>query len=451
MMWQGILGHDEIVERFRLSLERGRLASTFLFVGPSGIGKRTFALRLAQSLLCQVNPESALDPCGVCDSCVQIAAGVHPDLLLVSKPADKSFIPLSCFLGDEQRRLREGLCHDIALKPFMGGRKIALIDDADYLNEEGANALLKTLEEPPPRSVLILIGTSADKQLPTIRSRSQIIAFRPLTEDIVAELLVSQGFVADPTEARRLALFSDGSLDRAVELADPELWQFRQDLLAQLAKPRFDSVQLARRTNEFVEAAGKEAAARRNRTRQVIRFAIDFFRQRLRVATGLPPVGDADLCRAAMSATEDCDPEQMAALADRSLDALSHVDRNAHQATLIECWLDDLAAASLGRARARRSWAAERGRGRNSEFGKGNSERRIPVQPKFVGRLSYFGVPNSPFRIPNFLLTPPRRSTPGVGRRRGCGARRGKCPARCPAPAALAGSAPIRTCRSRLP
>ena len=67
--------------------------------------------------------------------------------------------------------MHEGLCHDIALRPFMGGYKVALIDDADYLNAEGANCLLKTLEEPPPRSVLILIGTSPAKQLPTIRSR----------------------------------------------------------------------------------------------------------------------------------------------------------------------------------------------------------------------------------------------------------------------------------------
>ena len=84
---------------------------------------------------------------------------------------------------------------------------------------------------------------------------------------------------------------------RALELADPDLWQFRQELLGELSKPGFDSVRFARRTNEFVEAAGKEASARRNRTRQVIRFAIDLFRQRLRVACGLEAVGDAELCQ----------------------------------------------------------------------------------------------------------------------------------------------------------
>ena len=119
----------------------------------------------------------------------------------------------------------------------MGGRKIAIIDDADFLNAEGANCLLKTLEEPPPRSTLILIGTSPAKQLPTIRSRCQLIRFRPLATDVVAELLTSTGLVRDPAEARRLARYSEGSVQRAMELADPELWSFRGTLLERLSAP----------------------------------------------------------------------------------------------------------------------------------------------------------------------------------------------------------------------
>src|SRR5436190_10788235 len=162
MAWQGIEGHDEVVERFRRSLARGRLASTFLFVGPAGVGKRALAEKLAQALLCSAAPAQQMAPCGHCDSCVQVAAHTHPDLYLVEKPADKSTIPLELLIGDDEHRMREGLCHAISLKPFMGGRKVAIIDDADYLSEEAASCLLKTLEEPPPRSVLILIGTSSD-------------------------------------------------------------------------------------------------------------------------------------------------------------------------------------------------------------------------------------------------------------------------------------------------
>ena len=166
--------------------------------------------------------------------------------------------------------MREGLCHDIALRAFSGGRKVAMIDDADDLNEEGANALLKTLEEPPPGSVLILVGTTADKQLPTIRSRSQIIRFRGLDPETIAELLLAQGVVENPAEAERLAALAEGSLSRAVELADEELWAFRDQFLAQLARVDQSSVALAREVNEFVDSAGKDAPSRRRRLRQII-------------------------------------------------------------------------------------------------------------------------------------------------------------------------------------
>src|SRR5581483_1510034 len=130
--------------------------------------------------------------------------------------ADRSSIPLALLIGDDAPRMREGLCHDIALKPFMGGRKVAIIDDADALNEEGANCLLKTLEEPPARSVLILIGTSTDKQLPTIRSRCQIVRFGGLEPNTIAEIVASRGLIADVHQARRLAEFSEGSIERAL-------------------------------------------------------------------------------------------------------------------------------------------------------------------------------------------------------------------------------------------
>ena len=345
MAWQDIEGHDTIVERFRNALRRGRLASTFLFVGPAGVGKRKFAEKLAQALLCSQAPAEELAPCGACDACVQVLAHTHPDLYIIEKPQDKSTIPLSLFIGDDNHRMREGLCHDIALKPFMGGRKVAIIDDADYLGEESANSLLKTLEEPPPHSVLILIGTSADAQLPTIRSRSQTIRFGPLTGSTVAEILLARGLAADETQARHLADFADGSLVRAQELADSDLWTFRRDLLASLAQPKLPSVRISHDVCAFVDAAGKEAPARRIRARQVVGFVVDFHRQLLRIQVGLEPEGDHDLLTAInhAGATPTCDAETSLACIDRSLETLGHIDRNAHLTTLVECWLDDLA------------------------------------------------------------------------------------------------------------
>jgi DNA polymerase-3 subunit delta' len=345
MTWQGIAGHDEVVEQFRRALVRGRLASTFLFVGPEGVGKRSFAMRLAQALLCQTRPVERLDPCGRCSGCQQVLAGTHPDLLQVARPRDKSEIPVGLLIGSGDRRMHEGLCHDISLKPFMGGRRIAIIDDADYLNEEGANCLLKTLEEPPPQSLLILIGTSIDRQLPTIRSRSQIIRFRPLAPDLLAELMLKEGLVGDQAEARRIAAFSEGSLARAGELVDPALWSFRGRLLERLAQPPLDSSQLAKLVSAFVEEAGKEAPLRRARARLVVGFVVEFYR---RLGRGLAGAPIADATESSGNARQAVDrfgagEEAAAACADRSLEALGHIDRNANQATWIEAWLDDLA------------------------------------------------------------------------------------------------------------
>ena len=322
MTWQGIEGHDDVVEKFRAMLARGRLASTFLFVGPVGIGKRSFAVRLAAALLCQDRAAAALDPCGVCASCLQVAAGTHPDLLRVTKPADKSFIPLELLIGSKEKRMQEGLCHDISLKPFMGGRRVAIIDDADHLNEEGANCLLKTLEEPPPRSLLILIGTSADRQLPTIRS-PQIVRFRPLSDDVVARLLVAHGIVTDAAQAERAARASGGSVEQATELTAPALWEFRDVLVAQFSAGDFDNVEFAKTVSEFVDAAGKEAAARRARMRLVIGCAVEFYRELLRtLADGSLALGD--LAQAATRAAQSGRFRQVevTALVDRCLEAL---------------------------------------------------------------------------------------------------------------------------------
>jgi DNA polymerase-3 subunit delta' len=344
MSWHGVYGHDDVIERFRRALRRGRLASSFLFAGPAGVGKRTFALKLAQAMLCQTQPEEVLDPCETCPSCIQVLAGTHPDLDLIGKPDDKSFIPLELLIGDREHRRREGLCHNIALKPYLGGRKIAVIDDADYLNTEGANALLKTLEEPPPRSVLILIGAAPAKQLPTIRSRCQLVRFQPLPIALVVELLVSKGLVADAAEAERLARYSEGSIRQAMDLADPELWSFRNTLYQRLCETPLDSVQLAPWVAAFVDEAGREAAARRGRLRQVVALAAEFYRRLMHADRGGAPSNDETLERCVEQAlAHEGSRRQAAARLDRCLDAAAEIDRNANQATLIECWLDDLA------------------------------------------------------------------------------------------------------------
>ncbi len=348
MTWQGIEGHDPLVDQFRQALRRGRLASTFLFIGPSGIGKHSFALKLAQSLLCEHSREEDLEPCGHCPACQQVEAGTHPDLELVCKPPDKSTIPLELLIGDDEHRMREGLCYNLSLKPVRGTRRVAIIDDADFLSagrQECANCLLKTLEEPPPQSVIVLVGTSEQRQLPTIRSRSQIVRFRPLSHEAVARLLVSQGLVDDPQTAARLAALSEGSVRRALDLADQELDEFRASLLAHLSDPQADSIEFAKAMGPFVDQAGKEAPPRRARLIQLFGLAAEFYRQLMRALAGLPIEGDDALIRAVQAAYAvwPGDEEAAAACLERCLEAQSQVLANANLATLIDGSLDDLA------------------------------------------------------------------------------------------------------------
>lgn len=176
---EALRGHAAAADRFSLLSRRGRLSGTHLFVGPADARADAFAARLAKAVLC-LEPRDPLDACGTCLACVRFDAGSHPDFELVRKPEDRSTIPLDAFIGDAGHRMREGLCWRILLRPALSRRKVAIILDADHLSDEAANCLLKTLEEPPDHAIIILVGTSVERQLPTIRSRCQVLRFRPL-------------------------------------------------------------------------------------------------------------------------------------------------------------------------------------------------------------------------------------------------------------------------------
>ncbi len=344
-MWHGILGHDAVVERFRQSLRHGRLASSYLFLGPSGVGKRAFALKLAQALLCQSREPEELDPCGECESCLLAVAENHPDLDLIQLPEGKRRLPLELFLGDREHRNQEGLCHNISLRPMLGRRRVAVIDDADHFTIESSNCLLKTLEEPPPGAVLILLATSRSRLLPTILSRTQAVRFEPLSTEVLQQLLVEQQITADPEQAAKLAPHCQGSLTVARELADPDWWELQQWLLPQLAPSRFDSMRLAARINEFVSQAGKAADARRQQLRATFQMVAAHFRELLRLACHEQSEGLPSDSTAARQAEELGHSARQCAIMilDRCLEAEIQLDRNANQATLLECWLDDLA------------------------------------------------------------------------------------------------------------
>jgi DNA polymerase-3 subunit delta' len=333
MSWQRIRGHELQKRSFERAWQRGRLAHAYLFVGPVGIGKHLFAVELAKALFCVNAPADRPEGCGQCAACSQVEAGTHPDCFTARRPDDSLELPIG---------VMRDFCDKFSLKSATGKGKVAILDDADDLNEEAANCFLKTLEEPPPRSVLILVGTNVERQLPTIVSRCQVVRFAPLPDEVVIDLLRAEGG-ADEKLLPRLARLAGGSPGQARALADPDLWAFRQTFLAGLAGPRPDSVALAKTLTEFVEEAGKESGAQRRRAGLVLRLLIEFLDDALRLALGgTPRQAEPEDLPLLQGLADRLDPERLLEVLDRCLEGDMHIDRRVQLVMALEALLDAL-------------------------------------------------------------------------------------------------------------
>jgi DNA polymerase-3 subunit delta' len=232
-----IVGQEKAIGMLTGALRRNRLASSYIFSGESGIGKKLTAVNFAKALNCLSSgsgPDYPGDACDRCESCLKIGSGSHPDLLMVS-PEDR-LIKI-----DEIRLINDAL----SFRPFEGRKKIVIVDDADTMNISSANAFLKTLEEPPEDSIIILISSRTDRLPATIRSRCSQVNFVTLSLEACKQVL--RGKV--PTEecealARLsmgkpgLALSSDlkeeitrfGSLLQGMLNSEKDSWVSREDM-----------------------------------------------------------------------------------------------------------------------------------------------------------------------------------------------------------------------------
>src|SRR5260370_23300441 len=339
MSWQRIRGHDHWVRAFDQAVRRGRLAHAYLFVGPNGIGKGLFAGELAKALLCEGVQSGKLEACDKCPACILVNAGTHPDFFGVGRPwINKDGKEGNEFPIDIMREL----CDRFALKSARGKGKVAVLDDADDLNEESSNCFLKTLEEPPPRSVFILIATRPDLLRSTVVSRCQMVRFAPLAEPVMVDLLLAHG-QKDRAHVTRLARLSGGSPGQALALADAELWKFRRLLLEGLTQPRPDAVALAKAWNQFVEEAGKETAAQRRRAGLVLRLLIEFLNDALALALGKSPkLADPDDLAFLQKLSQRLGSDPLLTLLDRCLEAEFHLDRYVPLVLVLEGLLDAL-------------------------------------------------------------------------------------------------------------
>jgi DNA polymerase-3 subunit delta' len=249
-----VRGHDRVKGILAQLLDRDRVPPALLFAGPEGVGKKTLALAAAQALLCEAAP--AGEPCGACRTCRSVAAAllpprldalrqradehpdedvwrnfrVHPDLVLAEgwrltktgRPRPEPEIRI-----DQVR----DLIGEIAGAPFEARRRVFVIDDAHTMNEAAQNALLKSLEEPPPRSHVVLVSATPLGLRQTIRSRCQLLRFGPLPRTTVAEVLMERGELSE-AEARVRAGLAGGSVGAALGLESEEYRRTREAALA---------------------------------------------------------------------------------------------------------------------------------------------------------------------------------------------------------------------------
>jgi DNA polymerase-3 subunit delta' len=249
-----LLGHLSAERAMLNAFRSGRLSHAWLICGPRGIGKATLAFRFARFLLSQASGGPGLFAAGSAlpeepaenlyispDSPVfhRIAAHAHADLMTVERgfsDAAKTK-PRAEIVVDDVRRIGPFL----SMTPAEGGWRIVLVDGADLMNRNAMNAVLKVLEEPPPQSLLLLTCHNPGRLLPTVRSRCRMLTLNPLDDDVVSMLLRRLVPETSPEDATELAKLSDGSIGRAVTLAEEgglELYRDLMDLLGTL--PRID-------------------------------------------------------------------------------------------------------------------------------------------------------------------------------------------------------------------
>lgn len=227
MPWS-IIGHEWATQQLSATIRAGTVAQAYLFSGSPGLGKSLLALRLAQALNCE---QASGEPCLACRSCRRIERGNHPDVRVAGMASQAA--GLKAEEAARQKELKIATVRewqrDISLRPYEGRHRVLILHDAERLNEEASNAMLKTLEEPPTYATIILVANSTDL-LPTIVSRCRVLRLRPLARRQVAGALEQRGLSHD--DAALLAAWSNGRIGWAIEMVErPEELEQRQEQL----------------------------------------------------------------------------------------------------------------------------------------------------------------------------------------------------------------------------
>ncbi len=346
MAWSSIEGHEGAIERLRRAVARGCLSHACLFVGPEGVGKARVARELAKALLCARGADEA---CDQCPACHKVEHGNHPDVTVLGRIERTA-------KGERKTRIvidqvREQIQAPIALKPFEGRWKVFVVDGADRMTEAAQNCLLKTLEEPPPHSLLVLVAERLEPFLDTVVSRCQIVRFRPLSADVVERIVAAKGEV-DGETAGVLARLSEGSPGRALRYHEGGAYATACWLLGALRSlpPAGDFV-VAGALLDRAKEHGSRLEDAREALRPVLALLTLAWRDLLFRASGYPAElvvwGEASADLLALG--EGLSAARARALVERTLAARDQLDANANIKLLLENLILGLRGALRGR------------------------------------------------------------------------------------------------------
>jgi len=203
--FKDIKGESAAISFLKNAVSGGRVAGAYIFLGPSGCGKKLTAVNFAKLLNCSAHAEG--EPCEKCASCIKINSSQHPDVLVLEKEEKKAEFGIDIVFE---------AIRSVALKPYEARKKVYIIDDADLMSEPAQNAVLKTLEEPPQDVVLILMVEDIQTMPATIKSRSQIVKFFPMPSADIEKILINDHAIS-AKDASILARLSLGSMGRALQ------------------------------------------------------------------------------------------------------------------------------------------------------------------------------------------------------------------------------------------
>ena len=204
--FKDIIGHGKIINHFQTAIKKGQVSHAYILEGETGSGKKMLAKAFAQALECE---SGSGEGCEICHSCMMAQSGNHPDIIWVSHEK-----PNTISVAD----IRSQINGDIAVKPYSGKYKIYIIDQAEKMNEQAQNALLKTIEEPPAYAVILLLASHTGYFLPTILSRCIKLSLKPVDEEKIRDYILEHTTLSQE-EAEFCAGYSMGNLGKAMNIA----------------------------------------------------------------------------------------------------------------------------------------------------------------------------------------------------------------------------------------